>query len=141
MSCLLYTVFLSGGNSVNQSSRLYLRRMAFAAIVYSVLIIGTRIFLRDVEASPLRSIIALLPILPVGFGVFALLSFVRALDEMQRQIQLEAIAFSLGVTGMITFALGLVEEGQGSPISMTWVLPMMVAFWGIGLAIATRRYQ
>lgn len=126
---------------MNQSSRLYLRRLTIAAVAYCILIIGTRVLLRDAEASPVRSVVALLPILPVGFGVFALLSFVRSLDEMQRQIQLEAIAFSLGVTGMITFALGLVEEGQGSPISMTWVLPMMIAFWGIGLAIATRRYQ
>jgi hypothetical protein len=91
--------------------------------------------------SPLRYPVALLPVLPVLFGVFALISFVRSIDELQRQIQLEGIAFSLGMTGVITFSLGLLE-GTGFPfISMTWVLPMMIALWGIGVAIASRRYQ
>jgi hypothetical protein len=142
MSCLLYTGFYQEEHTMNDVSKLYTRRMIMAAVAYTVLILATRVLLRgDLAESPISPIIALLPILPVFFGVFALMSFVRSVDELQQKIQLEAMAFSLGVTGLITFALGLVE-GTGLPfISMTWVLPMIVALWGIGLAIATRRYQ
>lgn len=127
---------------MSQVSNAYMRRMMIAAIGYTVLIIATRLLLRgDMADSPFAPVIALLPILPVLFGVFALMSFVRSIDELQQKIQLEGMAFSLGVTGIITFALGLVE-GTGIPqIGMIWVLPMMCALWGIGVAIATRRYQ
>jgi hypothetical protein len=127
---------------MNQVSRVYTRRMMAAAAAYTVLILATRLLLRGDQAeSPIRPIIALLPILPVLFGVFALMSFVRSIDEMQQKIQLEAMAFSLGVTGLITFALGLVEGTGVPPVSMVWVMPMIIALWGIGLVIATRRYQ
>jgi hypothetical protein len=127
---------------MNDVAKLYSRRMIMAAVAYTALILATRVLLRgDLAESPLAPIIALLPILPVLFGVFALMSFVRNIDELQQKIQLEAMAFSLGVTGLITFALGLVEGTGIAPLGMVWVLPMMTALWGIGLAIATRRYQ
>jgi hypothetical protein len=127
---------------MNDVAKLYSRRMMMAAVAYTVLIFATRFLLRGaLSESPLTPVIAVLPILPVLFGVFALMSFVRNVDELQQKIQLEAMAFSLGVTGLITFALGL-TEGTGLPtVGMVWVLPMMAALWGIGLAIASRRYQ
>lgn len=121
--------------------RVYLRRIAIASVVYTILIIGTRVLLRSIDDTRLRPLVSVLPILPVLFGFFALIQFVREMDELQRKIQLDAMVFSLGLTGVITFTLGLLE-GVGVPsLSMTWVLPLSIALWGIGLALASRRYQ
>jgi hypothetical protein len=127
---------------MKQNVKLYNRRFGLASIIYVVLILGTRFLLNDLEiAPPLNWLIALLPLLPILYGMYALFYFVRSVDELQRQIQLEAAVFSLFMTGILTFAAGLLE-GLGIPqISMLWVFPLLVLMWGIGLCIAKRRYQ
>lgn len=126
---------------MDQAGKIYTRRIFIVSVVYIFLLLASRGAMSAMENSPLRTVLGLLPILPVGLGVVALMSFVRNLDEMQQKIQLEAMAFSLGVTGLITFAFGLVE-GTGVPsVSMIWVFPMIVFFWGFGLIVAKRRYE
>lgn len=63
------------------------------------------------------------------------------MDELQRRIQLEAFAFSFGVTGIVTFSYGLLVNVGFPPISWVWIFPLMIALWGIGAGVATRRYQ
>jgi hypothetical protein len=91
--------------------------------------------------NPLRYLLALLPVIPVLFGFVAYLRYVRQLDEMQQRIQLEGVAFSLGVTGILTFALGFLETAGLPPFGMIWVFPMSILLWGAGVALASRRYR
>lgn len=90
--------------------------------------------------SPLRYGIALLPVVPVIFGLVAFLSYLRSMDELQQRIQLEAFGFSLGCTGLLTFTIGFLENAGLPQPSLIWVFPTMVIFWGIGQFLARRRY-
>ncbi|MEJ2150033.1 MAG: hypothetical protein P8Z40_11185 [Chloroflexota bacterium] len=76
---------------------------------------------------------------------FALREFrhgLDTLDELQRRIQLEAFAFSLGCTSMLAFAYGMLEAFGGEPhVSLIFVLPVAAIFWGVGAVLARRRYQ
>ncbi len=67
--------------------------------------------------------------------------FFSYMDELQRRIQLEAFAFSFGVTGIVTFSYGLLTYVGFPAISWVWIFPLMVALWGIGQGVATRRYR
>jgi hypothetical protein len=71
----------------------------------------------------------------------AFMTYLRQMDEMLRRIELEAFGFSLGLTAIVTFTLGLLENAGLPRFSLVWVFPMIMIFWGIGKAIAGRRYQ
>lgn len=122
---------------------------AFAAhIVLLVGVILLMVFLAGVPSSrssivdtPLRYLLLFIPVVPV---IFAFAIFIRAvgnLDELQRRIQLEAFAFSLGGTGMLTFGYGYLELAGLPHINWLFVLPLMAFLWGAGLVIASRRYR
>ena len=42
---------------------------------------------------------------------------------------------------MLTFAYGFLENAGLPKLSYVYVLPLMITLWGIGGAIATRRYR
>jgi len=88
-----------------------------------------------------RYVIMLIPIFPVIYIGFSIARAVSEMDELQRRIQLEAIAFSLANTSLLTFFLGLMQINTGTQIDLTWVLPIAAIFWGVGIFIAGRRYK
>ena len=83
----------------------------------------------------------LIPLIRSAFALRAYLRFLGRMDELGRRIQLEALAFGFGAAGMLTFAYGFLENAGFPQLSYIWVFPLMIALWGIGGAIATRRYQ
>jgi hypothetical protein len=56
-------------------------------------------------------------------------------------IQLEALAFSFALTGVLTFSYGLLAFVGFPAISWVYIFPLMIALWGVGQAVAKRRYQ
>ncbi|MEO1287186.1 MAG: hypothetical protein AAFV93_05410 [Chloroflexota bacterium] len=128
------------GKKAMQTHRNYQRRFAVAMGGYIATLLLTVYLLDRVEAQPLRIILAILPMLPVLYGLWGYMEFIRNLDELQQKIQLEAIAFSMGLTGVITFTWGFLAGVDVPPLHSIWVFPMMIIFWGIGLFIAQRRY-
>lgn len=85
--------------------------------------------------------VALAPMLP---AVAVLASVVRQLgriDELERRIQFEALAFAFGGTALVTFSYGFLEEGADYPhLNWFWVWPVMASLWVVGLWFARRRY-
>jgi hypothetical protein len=90
---------------------------------------------------PARALIAVAPVVPTIFALFAFVRFLGRMDELQRRIQLEALGFGFGATAILTFAYGFLENAGLPRLSYIWVLPAMVALWGIGGAVAARRYR
>jgi hypothetical protein len=120
--------------------RLYWRRFAAAMTAYVILLIASIYIVKWLDGLP-RLVVSLLPIVPILFGVGAFLAYLRQMDEMQRRIEFEAFAFSLGLTGVISFTLGLMENAGLPPVGIIWVFPMIIFFWSIGRYIAERRYK
>jgi uncharacterized membrane protein len=123
--------------------RAYTRRFAIAAVLYTMLVIGTGYILRQDESQSIvaRGLISVLPVLPVMYGMFAYLQYLRGVDELQRRIHLEAVGFSLALTSIITLALGFLERVGIETVGMVWVMPLIIALWSLGLFIANRRYS
>jgi hypothetical protein len=92
----------------------------------------------------LRVGIALIPT-PL-FAVF-LVTFVRclrSLDELQRRIQLEALAIAFPLAILLLMTLGLLQRAIPLPFedwSYAHVWTYLPIFYFIGLAVASRRYQ
>ena len=122
------------------AGRAYAREFALAMGAYVVAVILT-VWLTPSIDPALRAPFVLLPLIPSAFALRAYLRFLGRMDELGRRIQLEALAFGFGAAGMLTFAYGFLENAGLPKLSYVFVFPLMIALWGIGGAIATRRYQ
>jgi hypothetical protein len=137
----LYQVNLHKGCPMKMD-RKYLARFIPGMLLYMVLLpfcVGIAKVLP--EDNLLRYPIAVLPVLPIGFVFWALIDHVRGLDELEQRIHLEAAVFSLGATGMIFFAMGLLESTGLKTLHIILVLPSNILFWGVGGILARRRYK
>lgn len=122
--------------------RRYLKEfsLAMGAYVIVVLVSATLINMSPPSAW-WRIPLALAPIVPVIFIMIAYMRFINRMDELQRRIQFEALAFGFGSAGILTFSYGFLELVGFPHISWLYVWPLMIALWGIGGAIFSRRYR
>ncbi|HET6262075.1 MAG TPA: hypothetical protein VFG99_07530 [Chloroflexia bacterium] len=128
---------------MEKAGRAYLAQFVGAMIAYVIVLTASVLTLRsypDPDAA-WRIPVALLPVVPAILLMMAFVRYMRGIDELQRQIQLEALALGFGGTAVLTFGYGFLQ-GVGLPLlNWTFVFPLMVGLWGIGVAIAGRRYQ
>jgi hypothetical protein len=111
--------------------------------------IGTYIGARySVELAPvgstLRVLVALAPIVPTVLVLWLIWRSVRALDELHRRVQLEALAVAFPLCIVMLWVLGLLElatDLDRSNWSYRHVWAMVPMFYFIGLALAWRRYK
>ena len=122
--------------------RLYLKEFSLAMAAYVVvLLVAVTLINISPSSAWWRIPLALSPVVPVIFAMIAYMRFVSQLDELQRRIQFEALAFGFGSSGILTFSYGFLENVGFPHISWTFVFPLMIAFWGICAAIASWRYR
>jgi len=124
-------------------SRQYLKELGGAMLAYAVVLLASISWLnRHADlASPWRDLAALSPMLPAVAVLWAIMRQMRRLDELQRRVQFEALAFAFAGTALLSFGYGFLE-GLGYPrLSMFAVWGAMAPLWVLGLLIAVRRYR
>lgn len=85
--------------------------------------------------------LTILPMVPTAYAGVVVFKGVLAMDELMRRIHVEAIVFSAFVTGFITFSWSLMSNAGLPELPAIWVLPMLIALWGVGLVISTIKYR
>ncbi len=126
---------------MKQVVKRYRREMFFSSAAYVLLIlISTRLTAAFPDA-PWRALVAITPVIPAILMVVAFVRFLNGIDELQQRIQLMAISVAAGVTGLLTFAYGFLEQVGFPRIPLLWVFPMLIALWGLGTAYFSRKYQ
>lgn len=126
---------------MDANGKRYLKEFLSSMAAYSLMVPLSVWMLRGREHTPLGYAIAFLPIIPSAFALWAFLRFFRGLDELQRRIQLEAVAFSFLATCFVTLTWAF-QQNAGLPrFDVSWVAPLLIALWGIGVGIAKRRYE
>lgn len=127
---------------VKAAARQYLREFLLAMVAYVVVLIGA---VTLINLSPptawWRIPLALAPVVPALFGMIAYIRFISRMDELQHRIQFEGLAFGFGSAGILTFSYGFLENVGFPHISLLLVFPLMIALWGIGVGVASRRYS
>jgi hypothetical protein len=122
------------------ASRAYVRDFLLAMLAY-VIAVWISVSIPSTVDPVFRVPLVLVPLVPSAFAIGAYLRFLGRMDELHRRIQLEALAFGFAAAGMVTFAYGFLEHAGFPQLSYIWVFPLMIALWGVGGAIATRRYR
>ncbi|MEO7001308.1 MAG: hypothetical protein ABI068_05885 [Ktedonobacterales bacterium] len=127
-------------SSHNQAGRTYAIEFGGAMVAYAVVLIIAITVLNANPHGAWRPFVAVAPVIPAIFGVLAFVRFLRRMDELQRRIQLEALGLSFAATAILTFAYGFLEFVGFPAVNFVWVFPVMIMIWGLGLAVAARRY-
>ena len=102
--------------------------------------------LLELEAQPswVRIVIALTPVPVFAWVLWNVSKGVEAMDELERRIQLEALAFAFPMTLLLVMTLGLLELAVGlnpNDWSYRHVWPILFVLYFVGLTLARRRYS
>jgi Kef-type K+ transport system membrane component KefB len=118
--------------------RFFAITVATAAAILLAAWVGKQFPLR----SPMRIAMALVQGAASTALIVAIARPIRQLDELQRRIQLEALAFAFAGTAILATAYGfLINAGLPEIDWGAWVWPGMTVLWAIGQVIAGRRYR
>ena len=126
---------------MNQASKTYVMQFSAAMVLYVVMLLVSVWGVKNMAELPVRIVAALLPMIPISLALLVFLRFFATLDELQQRIQLYAMAFSFGTTGMLTFTYGLLQNAGLPQVSFIAVFPTMIALWGLGSVFASWKYQ
>ena len=120
-------------------------RVPLYGLIWILTYFGIRMVLErgDLE-TPVRMAIALIPLVPFLAFLRAWVNGIREMDELERRIQLEALAIAFPLTIVMLMVLGLMQ--LATPLSMDdWsyrhVWAYLPLFYFGGVALAGRRYR
>lgn len=124
----------------------YLREFFPAMAGYVVLIMVSGTWVPRMESVPARVALAALPLLPIALLIRAMVRVLRDQDELERRIDLEAIAIAAMSTAFGFFSFGLLPLADigwhvGGPTVAIWVMPCLFAIFGIAKPLVARRYR
>ena len=125
---------------MRKAEKTYTIQFIGSMIAYSLSLVVSILVLKASTDEWWRVPVALAPVVPAVFGLLAFVRFLGRIDELERRIQLEAIGFGFGGTAVLTFGYGFLENAGFPHLNWVYVFPMMIFLWGIGLAIARRKY-
>ncbi len=126
---------------MNKATKSYMIEFGGSMLAYTIVLIVALLVIEANPHAPWRYALVVAPVVPICLALWAFLRALGRMDELQQRIQLNAIGFSFGATAIITFTYGLLELVGLPSLSAIWVLPLMVALWGIGGAVAAWRYR
>jgi hypothetical protein len=90
-----------------------------------------------------RVVAALVPVSPFAWMLWEIVRGIRAMDELEQRIQLEALALAFPLALILLMTLGLLEIAVSLPpedLSYRHVWAMLPAFYFLGLTLARKRY-
>jgi hypothetical protein len=121
------------------------RRIGISAAAWlSVFFIARGVLESSDLPAATRAAIALTPLPPFAWFLWEFVHAVRTADELERRIQLEAMAVTLPLTMLLIMTLGLLQVAVPLPPedwSYRHIWPLIYVFYLIGLTVARRRYQ
>jgi len=117
------------------------RRRTALRVFYGFVVAAIAAFTLEDRTSDSRGALTAIGMLLAGGALWSFLRFLRAADSHQRLINHEATSFAFVASLLLTLAVGLLQRfGFLSGVSLL-VPALMIAFWSLGLILASWRYQ
>jgi hypothetical protein len=119
-------------------------RVAISATAALLVFFAARFGL-ELSALPVaaRVIVAIAPVPVFGWFLWEFVQSVRQADELERRVQLEALAVAFPLALLLVMTLGLLQIAVPLPPddwSYRHIWPLLYVFYLIGLTIARKRY-
>jgi hypothetical protein len=124
----------------------YLREFIPAMLAYVALILLFGYVVPRTQDRVWHVVLAVLPLLPVALVIRAMVRVIRDQDELERRVDLEAIAIAAMATGFGYFSFGLLlSAGIGWRVApdavAIWVMPCLFGTFGLAKLLVARRYR
>jgi len=117
------------------------RRRTALRVFYGFAVAAIAAFTLGARPNNSRDAMTAIGILLAGGALWSFLRFLRAADSHQKLINHEATSFAFVASLLLTLIVGLLQRfGLLSGVSLL-VPALMIAFWSIGLILASWRYQ
>lgn len=100
----------SAARSQTPRDRRNIRWIAFIQILWVAALVANGTAFRPYLTEPLRLLIALLPLVVGALVIWSYIRFVRDADDLQKAIQLSALAIGFGVSVVVTLAYPPLER-------------------------------
>ena len=117
------------------------RRRTTLRVFYVFVLASIAALTLGVRASHSLEALIVLGILLAGGGLWSFLRFLRAADAHQKLINHEAASFAFVASVLLTLVVGLLQRFGFLSGASLLVPALMIAFWSIGLILASWRYQ
>jgi hypothetical protein len=115
------------------------------AVLWVLTYLGARAALKSIAAgSALSVVVVLTPIIPFAAMLYLIIRQIRTMDELERRIQLEALAIAFPLSVLLVMLLGLLQlavELNPNDWSYRHIWPFMGMFWVVGAGIARKKYS
>ena len=121
--------------------RRYIFDLTGSLLAYAIVLVASLSFLKAHPESSWRIPVTLAPVIPIVFMIIAVIREVRQMDEMHKQIQLEALVFAFCATVPLSISYGFLENIGFPSVNWMFVGCGMMGLWGIGVAVASMRYR
>jgi len=111
----------------------YLLHFGGGMAVYCAAVIASVLALEELDVTGWRAgALSLIPMVPALYALNAFVVRFRAVDEFLRRVESEALLWGAGIVGFASFGYGFLEGSTSAPkISMIWVLPALIATYGV----------
>ena len=117
------------------------RRRTALRVFYGFVVAAIAAFTLGARPSNSRGVLTAIGILLAGGALWSFLRFLRAADAHQKLINHEATSLAFVASLLLTLIVGLLQRfGFLSSVSLL-VPALMIAFWSIGLILASWRYE
>jgi hypothetical protein len=126
------------------AARRYQREVGFAMAGYVLIMLKWKQLLGAVDATWLRVVIALVPVLLVGWVLRAFVRYVGDSDELHRRIELESGSIAGLLVSATYLAAGFLQSADliavPAKVAMLWVFPSLCLFYAVTKVVVARRY-
>ncbi|CAN5753132.1 hypothetical protein BH23GEM8_BH23GEM8_03670 [soil metagenome] len=124
-----------------KSAQRYMAELSVAMLGYGAVLVATIWWIARNPESSFRWLVALMPMLPVLLGAWAVFRFYRGMDELGRRQLTDALAFAFATSALLVLTLGFLQVAGLPDFSVWWVWVGMGILWIIGSFVTRLRYR
>jgi len=121
------------------------RWSVISAVAWLLTYVIARAALKQMEPGSAASIaVVLAPIIPFSVMLYQIINQIRGMDELERRIQLQALAIAFPLSLLLMMVLGLLQlTVQLNPNDWSYrhIWPFMGMFWVVGAGIVRKQYS
>jgi hypothetical protein len=127
-----------------QKQTRYQNKLMLAMSVYVGVMLFVWPLVRTVGDVPLKTLIALAPLLPMLYVITLMARRIRDSDELEQRNHLIGLGVATGVVGALSLAGGFLASAQVVNLDgsvLIWVFPLMMACYGTTRWLVARQYS
>lgn len=117
----------------------YTTRLVGAIAVYGIVLTASLLLLDGDMEQPWRTVVALLPVIPMVYVVWVVVARIRSLDEYWQQVHLTALPIAFLGSMLVAFTWGFLQNAGIAPLDGFVMFAVMAGLYLMGLWVARRR--